>query len=126
MTPDSRETSGNEWVSFPDGELEGRRPKAQCPAYRRALERAGGRRAGDANSPRALCFQCYRADLDRQRALAAAGALDTASNERFQYQLPFEAIDAGRLAVLKVERARGVLLRDGERFAERQFAERRR
>jgi hypothetical protein len=52
-----------------------------------------------------LCFQCYRADLDRHRALRAAGDLDTTSEERFQFQLPLEPVDRGRLERLKAERA---------------------
>ena len=51
-----------------------------------------------------LCFQCYRADLDRQRAIAAAGQLDTASDARFQFQLPLEPIDRPRLNSLKAAR----------------------
>src|SRR6266480_1026349 len=88
-----------EWVTFPGGELDGERPKALCPACRAALQR--GDRAA---SPRPLCFQCYRADLDRQRALRAAGDLDTASEPRFQTQLPFEPIDRVRLDRLKAAR----------------------
>ena len=113
MAADTPQTSAHEWVTFPGGELEGRRPKALCATCRAASHRGA--------LPRTLCFQCYRADLDRQRALVAAGSLDTASNERFQYQLPFETLDVGRLEMLKVERAaaRGVLLPHSGRFAER-------
>ncbi|HEV3141843.1 MAG TPA: hypothetical protein VGY57_15060 [Vicinamibacterales bacterium] len=56
-------------------------------------------------APRPLCFQCYRAELDRQRALRRAGDLDTASEARFQTQLPFEPIDRARLETLKAVRA---------------------
>ena len=125
MTDETSQATANEWVSFPGGQLEGRRPKALCAACREALgHRAAGRvhqRAERAAASRPLCFQCYRADLDRLRALAAAGVLDTASAERFQYQLPFERIDTGRLALLKVQRAaeRGVLLPHGGRFVDR-------
>jgi len=94
------QVADKEWVTFPGGELEGERPKALCPACRAALK--GGRRP---STPRPLCFQCYRADLDRQRALRAAGDLDTASDARFQTQLPFEAVDVARLATLKAARA---------------------
>jgi hypothetical protein len=104
-----------EWVSYPGGELEGRRPKALCPACREALRReAAGRsarRGGDGGADRRpaaarpLCFQCYRADLDRERALHAAATLDTASEARFQSQLPFEPIDRARLDRLKTARA---------------------
>jgi hypothetical protein len=70
---------------------------------------------------RTLCFQCYRAGLDRDRALRAAATLDTASDARFQYQLPFEPLDSARLAVLKTQRAeqRGVMLHGAERFADK-------
>jgi hypothetical protein len=51
-----------------------------------------------------LCFQCYRADLDRQRGIAAAGELDTSSEARFQYQLPLEPVDRFRLDSLKAAR----------------------
>jgi hypothetical protein len=57
------------------------------------------------SGPRLLCFQCYRADLDRNRALRAAGDLDTTSEERFQFQLPLEPVDRPRLERLKGERA---------------------
>lgn len=92
-----------EWVSFPGGELEGRRPKALCASCRDVLKRAaaGGAARG---SVRPLCFQCYRADLDRDHAMQAAGELDTASESRFQTQLPFEPVNRARLDMLKAER----------------------
>jgi hypothetical protein len=93
-----------EWMTFPGGELEGKRPRARCPA---CLAR-GGR--PESRAP--LCFQCYRAELDRERALKAAGQLDTASDERFQTTLPFEPVDMPRLQMLRVARA-------AERAAER-------
>jgi hypothetical protein len=83
-----------EWITFPGGELEGKRPKARCPACR-----ARGSRP-DSRAP--LCFQCYRAELDRECALKAAGELETASDERFQTTLP---VDMPRLKMLRVERA---------------------
>ena len=86
-----------EWITFPGGELEGQRPKARCPACRA--------RDGRPESRAPLCFQCYRAELDRERALKAAGQLDTASDERFQTALPFEPIDMPRLQMLRVARA---------------------
>ena len=98
----------SEWITFPGGELEGKRPKALCPACREALKReaSGSRRQSrPASSPRPLCFQCYRADLDRDRALKAAGELDTATDARFQAQLPFEQVDRARLEMLKAERS---------------------
>lgn len=54
---------------------------------------------------RPLCFQCYLAELDRERALEAAGNLDTASVARFQCQLPLEPVNVARLAALKQARA---------------------
>jgi hypothetical protein len=101
-----------EWAPFPGGELEGARPHALCEACREAL-RAAARssalpRPGDSKLVRSrsavLCFQCYRADLERTRALRAAGALDTATEERFQSLLPFEPLNRPRLEMLKVER----------------------
>ncbi|OFW27364.1 MAG: hypothetical protein A3H97_11010 [Acidobacteria bacterium RIFCSPLOWO2_02_FULL_65_29] len=41
--------------------------------------------------------------MDRQRAFKAAGALDTASDERFQSTLPFEPVNIARLVHLKAE-----------------------
>jgi hypothetical protein len=125
MAQDSLQTTPDEWVSFPGGELEGRRPSTLCPACRAALRQAAAGHSGDPLSVRranrTLCFQCYRAGLERDRALRAAGTLDTASDARFQYQLPFEPINTGRLAVLKAERAeaRGVMLQGIERFADK-------
>ncbi|MBW8861277.1 MAG: hypothetical protein JF601_02760, partial [Acidobacteria bacterium] len=43
--------------------------------------------------------------LERERALCAAGTLDTGSEERFQAQLPFEQVNRARLAALKAARA---------------------
>ena len=129
MADNLTQVAAHEWVSFPGGELEGQRPRALCPACREALKaaavrgsaegrpRSGGRlRAGGT-----LCFQCYRANLDRERALRAAGTINTASDARFQEQLPFEPVNEGRLAVLKQERSttRGALLQGIERFADR-------
>jgi len=93
-----------EWVSFPGGELEGTRPKTLCPACREALKRAASV-AGASSRSGLLCFECYRADLDRDRALRAAGELDTASDARFQGQLPFEPVNRARLRMLKVARS---------------------
>jgi hypothetical protein len=109
--PVTPEVVEQEWVGFPGGELEGKRPRVFCPACRDALKRAATISSGAGSGPpsasrpsRALCFQCYRADLDRERALQAAGDLDTASEARFQSQLPFEPVNHSRLAMLKAER----------------------
>jgi hypothetical protein len=93
----------DEWVTFPGGELEGKRPKALCAACRDALKRAAG--CGEALRRRGtLCFQCYRAQLDREGAMRAAGQLDTASDARFQFVLPFEPVNRPRLEMLKADR----------------------
>jgi hypothetical protein len=117
MVKDSRPAVGeNEWASFPGGELEGKRPKALCPACRQARECAAapganaGARSQSVPASRLLCFQCYRADLERNRALRAAATLNTASEERFQAQLPFEAVDKPRLQMLKTVRSQARVL----------------
>src|SRR5262245_50844042 len=94
-----------EWVPFSGGELEGCRPKVLCPACRAKLHAnatAGGR--ANVGASKQLCFHCYRVELERERAIKAAGELDTASIERFQSLLPFEPVNRVRLAQLKVER----------------------
>jgi len=111
MTQKHAQPHDDEWVTFPGGELEGKRPKVLCAACRDQLKRvaASARYKGDArpreHAARTLCFQCYRAELDRDRALIAAGDLDTASDERFQSALPFEPVNRPRLDMLKAERA---------------------
>src|SRR2546421_4492064 len=112
---------GEEWVGFPGGELEGKRPKALCPACRDALKRAAARQPSPTDAQRPLCFQCYRTGLERDRQLRAAGQLDTASDERFQSQLPFEPVDTPRLAMLMSERAteRASMLDGTARFADK-------
>jgi hypothetical protein len=97
----------DEWVTFPGGELEGKRPTVLCTACREALKRESATYglSGTARRSRLLCFDCYRADLARARALKEAGDLDTASAERFQTQLPFEPVNHARLESLKVARA---------------------
>lgn len=113
-----------EWGSFPGGELEGKRPRTLCSACRDRLRDAA--RAGDPGQagPRPLCFQCYRAGLDRERALAAAGTLFTGSEARFQEQLPLEPVDRIRLEALRTVRrvARATLNSGPDRFAERRHA----
>lgn len=84
-----------EWVPFSGGELEGCRPRALCPECRTKL---------DKRAHRTLCFHCYRLEIERERALKAAGDLNTATGERFQYALPIEPVNHARLARLKVER----------------------
>ena len=117
----TNQTTADEWVSFPGGELEGKRPKVLCAACRHELQRAVA--AAEVFKPRPLCFQCYRAELDRERALKAAGELDTASVERFQTTLPFEPVNIVRLQMLKAERATD---RESMRQGVRQFTDKRR
>jgi hypothetical protein len=110
MNERNQQVTEEEWVSFPGGELEGKRPKALCSACRKKGHPA-----------HALCFQCYRADVDRERALRVSGQLDTASAARFQGALPFEPVNRPRLAALKAERvvARAMLRQGLGRFEER-------
>ncbi len=107
MSAPKHEVVTEEWVTFPGGELEGKRPKVLCPACRKALERerATYGASGDCRRSRLLCFDCYRADLARAREFKQAGELDTASDARFQWQLPFEPVNRGRLDMLKADRA---------------------
>jgi hypothetical protein len=110
MSSEAHEVVTEEWVTFPGGELEGKRPKALCSACRDALKGSStaGRSTGRASAvpgSRLLCFDCYRADLARTRALKEAGELDTASVARFQTQLPFEPVNQPRLDSLKAARA---------------------
>jgi len=113
---DILQTPDDEWMTFPGGELEGKRPRRLCQACR---DRLKGRRP----LRPALCFQCYRLDLDREKALKAAGELDTASDARFQGVLPLEPLNTGRLSMLKVERAAA---RSATRAGAGQFVDRRR
>ena len=96
----------DEWVSFPGGELQGKRPNSRLtdptdPIH--ATDRA--HQAHPTHPAGTLCFQCFRAGLDRDRALKAAGELDTATDGRFQFVLPLEPIDQARLSMLKGDRA---------------------
>ena len=83
------------WVSFPGGELQGKRPNLMSLGCRTCRQ-----------GPNTICFRCFRAELDRKRAMQAAANLDTASEARFQSQSPFPRVNRGRLAVLKADRAR--------------------
>lgn len=93
------------WAPFPGGELEGRRPKALCAECRAKLNAAPIAAIRESSSAKALCFQCYRAGLDHDRALREAGQLDTATDARFQDVLPLEPINKPRLDRLRMERA---------------------
>jgi len=105
----------NEWVTLPGGELEGRRPKTLCGPCR--VRKAAGA------SPRAICFECYRADRRRDEALKAAAEFETASEARFQDGLPFEPVNVARLQRLKAER---VAIRRHARIGVGRFADKRR
>jgi hypothetical protein len=89
-----------DWVAFAGGELEGRPVATLCMSCRKAEDALGS--VADRT---VLCFQCHQADLARQRALKAAGDLDTASHARFQSQLPFEPVNRPRLERLRTARA---------------------
>ena len=95
----------HEWMPLPGGELEAPRPKTLCPACRARL------RAGIRPAARTLCFNCYRADLDRSHRLRQAGELDTATAARFQFALPFEPVNRARLQALRAERIESVRAR---------------
>ncbi len=96
----------DESVTSAGGELEGVRPKAPCPSCREALKREAAvyGSSGPSRRSRLLCFDCYRADLERTGAFKAAGELDTASEARFQSHLPFEPVNRSRLGMLEAER----------------------
>ena len=83
--------------------------RALCAACRHALrgKLTAGRSSGGVGrfAVASSCFDCYRADLARTRALKEAGELDTASVARFQTQLPFEPVNQPRLDSLKAARA---------------------
>ncbi len=137
-TLDEPQAVAGEWISFPGGELQARRPKALCAACRtelhqraaaapgsvaKALPRTGPGRAQATTGrlARTVCFQCYRAQLDRERSLRAAGDINTASEERFQFALPFEPLDRGRLERLRADRQS---IRVADRVGAGQYIER--
>jgi hypothetical protein len=111
-SPQVVDYESDEWIVFPGGELEGKRPRRLCPSCRAAVQAAVGGAPAKTPQPSAqtasaktLCFQCYRADVERDRALKAAGELNAASEERFQSALPFETVNRPRLEMLKAERS---------------------
>ncbi len=121
MTKSSSEIpQTTDWMPFPGGELEGKRPKALCPSCRERLQRAA-HGVGVESTRRPLCFRCYRAELEREKALKAAGQLDTASDARFQCGLPFEPVNSVRLAALNDRRtaARSAAYAGAGRFTDR-------
>src|SRR5262245_21015595 len=105
----------NEWVTLPGGELEGRRPKTLCGPCR--VRKAAGA------TPRAICFECYRADRRRDEALKAAAEFEAGSEARFQDGLPFEPVNVARLERLKAER---VAVRRQARIGVGRFTDKRR
>jgi hypothetical protein len=117
--------SQDNWTSLPGGELEAPRPRTLCPSCRDRLKQA----ASGAGTPVSelrhapICFACYRAELNRERALKAAGQLDTASEARFQCSLPFEPVNRERLQQL---RARRDTARAAERGGVGHFVDKRR
>ena len=131
------EVTDTEWIPFPGGELEGRRPKVLCGACRARLQRAvdagsphrrgAGSHAADgspaARSGAPLCFECYRVEVARERTIKAAGELNTASEARFQAILPLEPVDRARLGRLRAERA---VARQAEQAGPGRYVDRRR
>ena len=115
MAGAANELVESEWVTFPGGELEGRRPKTLCGPCR--VRKAAGA------PPRAICFECYRADRRRDEAIKAAGAFEAASEARFQDGLPFEPVNVSRLARLKAER---IAVRRQARIGVGRFVDKRR
>jgi hypothetical protein len=92
-----------DWVSFPGGELQAPRPTVLCRTCRDKLQARAANPPNPLNQP--LCFACYRASVERERALQAAGELNTATEARFQSALPFEPVNHSRLERLRTERA---------------------
>lgn len=87
------------WVPFRGGELEGVRPARLCRACR-----AAGETRSEARQ-QAICFACYRAALDHDRRLKAAGQFDAASEERFVAMGPLAPVNQTRLNALRAARA---------------------
>src|SRR3954470_23549191 len=108
----------NEWVTFPGGELEGRRPKTLCGPCR--VRKAAGA------PPRAICFECHRADRRRETAIKAAGEFEGTPDgivSRLQDGLPFEPVNLPRLARLKTH---GATARPRARAGAGQYVDKRR
>lgn len=100
------QTVESEWLSFPGGELQAPRPTVLCPACRQKLKTEATNPPNRSSlSSHPLCFACYRASIDREHALKAAGELNTATEARFQCSLPFEPVNRSRLTRLQTERA---------------------
>ena len=116
MTQKTFQVVQGEWIAFLGGELEGKRPKTLCPVCReqsasRDVSTEMRRRERCEATAKTLCFQCYRADLDRERALRA---------DRWQWLLPLEPVNRARLEMLKAERmAARAMGQSADRFVER-------
>jgi hypothetical protein len=74
-------------------------------------------------APRAICFECYRADRRRDEAIKAAGEFESSSEARFQDGLPFEPVNLPRLQRLKAER---LAVRQQARVTVARYADKRR
>jgi hypothetical protein len=115
MAGATNELVENEWVTLPGGELEGRRPKTLCGPCR--VRKAAGA------PPRAICFECYRADRRREEAIKAAGEFEAVTEARFQDGLPFEPVNVSRLERLRAER---IAVRRHARIGVGRFVDKRR
>jgi len=112
--------AGGDWQPLPGGELEAPRPRALCRSCRDRLRQSVARGVWPERS-KTLCFQCYRAQLDRERRLSVAAKVDTTTEARFQTMLPLEPVNRARLQQLRAERqaAREAALRGTGRFVDR-------
>ena len=126
VTPIAEGLIAGDWTSLPGGELEAPRPRTLCPSCREWLKTAatvGSRAPATELRQKPICFGCYRAELNRERALKAAGQLDTASEARFQCSLPFEPVNRDRLDQLRARRQEA---RTAERAGVGRFVDKRR
>jgi hypothetical protein len=114
-----------DWVALPGGELEAPRLRVLCSDCRERLTCQAEReqRSGEARQTQPLCFGCYREQLRRDRQLEAARDLNTASEARFQYTLPFEPVNRARLNQLRAARQ---AVRASDRQGVGRFVDRRR
>lgn len=109
MSDRNQQVIEGEWVSFPGGELEGKRPKGLCPACRKRGTPA-----------QTLCFQCYRFS-SRQSAVDSRQSAADVPLPQWQSPLPFEPVNRARLIALKAERTavRATQREDTGKFEER-------
>ena len=106
-------------MTFQGDELEGKRSRVLF--CRGQLKRMASGQARP-ELRQAICFQRYRAEVERQRSVRAAGELDTASVQRFQSALSFEPVDRALLNTLKARRtaSRTPMTEGVERFVDKQ------